>query len=515
MITEKAAPRGTRIPKALVYMLDAARADVLEAIDSPVWRKLKENRWQEGYRAAWSLTADVEPYAETNSGPNHTTIASGMLLRSHHVAYNDTIWSFNNAATPMWMERLGRKFPEMRTVFAFSWLPDLALTAEHGIHSIVCGTDENNNAAVAALLKRPEPPAAVMVYDDAPDHNGHEFGFYPFSDEYLSATEHCMTRLGNLLDTIGTRPSFADEDWLIVVCSDHGGMGFRHGMAGGQASTVPLLYCGRSIPAGMLAGRPGIVDIAAQLLRHFGLDDEVAELDGQAELRVEPPRPARPFAEQLVYDLSVVNGNIVNTAGKAAVTAHGEVTGKRGIDISRGFVTLDALNENTGNEFTFAMKFEGVFSAVEGKQLIFGNKECGKAAAPGFVLTAEKGVSWPLCRGKHRIDFQTGCQNAPRSYMTPKTDRMELGDILVGNDEETLLAVSIDPAGMITVFQKNCGNGQSCWFCADATGVRPVSPLPWNLGQDGTGKYRTSATMEIRNFRFWNRALTLDELRKL
>lgn len=515
MATEKVRPRGALAPRVLVYMLDAARADALEAVDPPVWRKLKENRWAEGYRAAWSVAADVEPYAETNSGPNHVTIATGMLLRSHHIACNDTIWSFNDAATPTWMERLGRRFPEMRTVFAFSWVPDLAMTAEHGRHSIVCGTDENNNEAVAALLRRPDAPEAVMVYDDAPDHNGHEFGFYPFSDEYLGAIERSTSRLANLLDTIRTRPAFAEEDWLIVVCSDHGGMGFRHGMAGGQASTVPLLYCGRSVPAGVLAGHPGLVDIAAQVLRHFGLDDDVAELDGQAVLQAGPPRAARPTAEKLVYDLSVANGNIVNAAGAATATPHGEVVAADGLDLARGFVTLDALNENTGNEFTFALKFKGVFSGIDGKQMIFGNRECGKAAAPGFVLTAEKGVSWPLTRGRHRIAFHAGCKNAPRNYITPKTDRMELGDVLVGDDEETLLAVSIDPSGLITVFQKSYDSGHTSWFCVDAEGIRPVSQLPWNLGQDGTGKYETAAAMEMRNFRFWNRALTLDELRKL
>ena len=35
-------------PKVLVYMLDGARADVLEAVNHPVWQALKENRWADG-----------------------------------------------------------------------------------------------------------------------------------------------------------------------------------------------------------------------------------------------------------------------------------------------------------------------------------------------------------------------------------------------------------------------------------------------------------------------------------
>lgn len=514
MDTVKTGSRGARSPRVLVYMLDAVRADAMEAVNPPIWKKLKENRWAEGYRAAWSVAAEIEPYAETNSGPNHVTIATGMLLRSHHIANNDTIWSFNDAATPTWLERLGRRFPDMRTVFAFSWVPDLAMMSEHGRHSIVCGTDANNNEAVAALLRRPDPPTAVMVYDDAPDHAGHEFAFYPFSDEYLNAIETSTSRLANLLDVIRTRPSFADEEWLIVVCSDHGGAGFRHGMSGGQASTVPLLYCGKSIPAGAMPGRPGNLDIAAQILRHFGMDDEVAELDGRAELQAGPPRPARPETEGLLYDLSVVDGKPVNAAGTASATLRGEAA-PAGIDAARGYVTLDALDRNTGSAFTFALEFAGTFSGVDGKQIIFGNKAVCDAAAPGFVLTAEKGVSWPLTRGRQRLSFQCGCKNAPRSYVVPNSDRMKLGDLLVGDGEPTLIAVSVDPAGTVTVFQKSGDSGYRYWFCVDAGGIRPVSSLPWNLGQDGTGRFATPAAATIGRFRFWNRPLTLDELRKL
>ena len=131
------------------------------------------------------------------------------------------------------------------------------------------------------------------------------------------------------------------------------------------------------------------------------------------------------------------------------------------------------------------------------------------------MLTAEKGVSWPLTRGRQRLSFQSGCKNAPRSYIVPNSDRMELGDILVGDGEETLIAVSVDPAGLITVFQKSFDSGYVYWFCVDASGIRPVSSLPWNLGQDGTGKFATPAAATIRRFRFWSRPLTLDELRKL
>ena len=48
MDTVKTGSRGARSPRVLVYMLDAVRADAMEAVNPPIWKTLKENRWAEG-----------------------------------------------------------------------------------------------------------------------------------------------------------------------------------------------------------------------------------------------------------------------------------------------------------------------------------------------------------------------------------------------------------------------------------------------------------------------------------
>ena len=79
--------------KVLVYMFDGIRADVLEAVNAPVWQALKEGSWAEGYHSAWSVDAVNEPFLQTISAPNHTAIATGHLFADHHVGANNT---FNN-----------------------------------------------------------------------------------------------------------------------------------------------------------------------------------------------------------------------------------------------------------------------------------------------------------------------------------------------------------------------------------------------------------------------------------
>ena len=234
-------------PKVLVYMLDGARADVMEATNTPAWKMLKENRWADGYKTAWSVTAQNEPFVLPASAPNHATIATGRFAKNHKVVNNgEPVANFRQEATPTFLERIGRKNPEARTVQAFSWRPDLKLIAQSGNCSIVCGNDVNNNMVLVEMLKRPNDISALMVFDDAPDAGGHNTGFYPYGEQYMPRVTDAMQRFGNLLAAIKAQPTFAQDDWLIVLCSDHGGNNTRHNLSGGQCNTVPLLYCGKN-----------------------------------------------------------------------------------------------------------------------------------------------------------------------------------------------------------------------------------------------------------------------------
>ena len=499
-------------PKLLLYMLDGARADVLEATAAPAWQMLKENRWAQGYHTAWSVTAENEPYALPGSAANHTTIATGKLAKNHQVYDKPGVFfaPFRQSATPTVLERIGRKYPALKTLQAFSWRPDLGLMAESGSYSIVCGNDVNNNLVLVELLKRPDAPSALMVFDDAPDAGGHNTGFYPYGKQYQPLVIEAMKRFGNLLDTIKARPTFADEDWLIVLCSDHGGCGTRHNLSGGHCNTVPLLYCGKKIPEGRIAGRPGNLGIAANVLRHFGLADEVPELDDAGEFTVAPPEKARPAAEGLLYDVAVRDGKIVNRAPGAdrnGVTVHGNLN--VGADSFRntpgGYLTLDGLKNFGGKSFTFAITLRCDISKIKGDPVIFSNKDWQNGANPGFALAARN----------DRITFNSACTNAPTSYVVPSPRRMDLYSILPdGKDDRNLVAVSIDPEGLVTVFQK-CPNGRDYWFCVSGKGINPATMLDWNVCQDATGKYKHTAEIEVSGVRVWDRALTLDELRKL
>ena len=493
-------------PKVLVYMLDGARADVLEATGAPAWKALKENRWAEGYHTAWSVTAGNEPYVLPASAPNHAVIATGKLAKHHQVLNNRDEYSnkFSQSATPTWQERIGRKFPDLRIVYAYSWRPDVMLVPESGRCTVVCGDDDRNNLVLTELLKRKNSPSVLMVFDDGPDHGGHKSGFYPYSKEYLQTVNAAMGRFGKLLDAIKAQPTFADDDWLIVLCSDHGGQRTGHGFPGGQCNTVPLLYCGKNVAPGQIAGRPNNLGIAANVLRHFGLESEVAELDDPGNLVI-APAVETPLADGMLYDLAVESGKFVNRAAGGGVTPHGSLeVGATSFRTGRnGYLTLDGLKNFSGDAVTFAITLKCDLSQVKSDPPVFGNKDWQTGANPGILLAAHKNY----------LAFNAACTDAPLDFLVRSPRRIDLTEIITGKGKN-LIAVSIRPDGLVTVYQKGA-DGREYWFCVKGTGMRIATGLDWNIGQDGKGKYAHHVDFEASRFRFWQRALTLDELRKV
>jgi hypothetical protein len=70
---------------------------------------------------------------------------------------------------------------------------------------------------------------ALFVYFDAVDLAGHASGFNPSNPSYMAAIEGVDGHIGTVLNALYARPNYAQEDWLILVITDHGGIGTGHG----------------------------------------------------------------------------------------------------------------------------------------------------------------------------------------------------------------------------------------------------------------------------------------------
>ena len=152
---------------------------------------------------------------------------------------------------------------------------------------------------------------------------------------------------------------------------------------------------------------------------------------------------------------------------------------------------------------TFAITLKCNQGRINGDPAIFCNKNWNDGGTPGIAFIARR----------NKFVFNAACDNAPRDYLVRSSKRIDLFDIVVDRGEN-LVAVSVEPNGLVTIYQRSA-KGVENWFCIKGTNVHTASPLDWNIGQDGTGNYKHHADIEVGRFRFWDRALTLDELRKL
>lgn len=64
---------------------------------------------------------------------------------------------------------------------------------------------------------------------EATDHNGHNTGFGNRNSKYVTAFRDEDERCYQLLNAIQNRSTYDQEDWLIVVTADHGGIKTWHG----------------------------------------------------------------------------------------------------------------------------------------------------------------------------------------------------------------------------------------------------------------------------------------------
>ncbi|MFZ4896332.1 alkaline phosphatase family protein [Plantibacter sp. Mn2098] len=263
---------GARTPKSLVIGTDGLVFSRLQDADTPNIDRLIAS----GMLATSNLPA--EPLAPTVSGPGWSTIATGTWSDKHRVVDN-TFAGSDFAAYPDYLTRLETAAPDTSTLVVASWDPVAVSVFGPAVDERIGSDDAGTVATVTDRLANTDPDA-VMVHLDEPDIAGHDYG--AASDEYLAAIEGVDAAVGELLAAVEGRGTYADDDWLIVVTTDHG-----HTPSGGHGGNtegergVFLAATGSGIEPGSTRYDTKLVDIAPSLLTHHGVAiDPAWQLDG-------------------------------------------------------------------------------------------------------------------------------------------------------------------------------------------------------------------------------------------
>ena len=326
MVTSPSWADGVKRPMALMVMFDGLRADGIESGAMPNLAALRNGTWQAGYNGAWSVTGQTAPGVDTVSAPNHVTIATGVIPSKHGVTANGQTSSGNYSTYPTWLKRVVDERSGTSALFVYSWSEDGSLGPADGV-SFLGNSDAQNATDLAALLASSDAPDATMYFIDAVDHAGHAGNYYTYTTGYTNALALTDGYLGACLSAIAGRSTFADEDWLILVTSDHGGYKNTHSnqVKGNHGTTIPIVIAGRNVAAGRIPGCPYNFDVCASALAHFGVT--VSGLDATARDSTAVVDAARPLSAGLAaylpfdedYDNKIDDGITSQTNGAPAL----------------------------------------------------------------------------------------------------------------------------------------------------------------------------------------------------
>ena len=275
-------------PHVLMVLLDGWRPDVIAAAHTPTLDMMMQD-------SAYSMEARVEDTAISGSG--HSSFLTGVHRDKHNV-HGNSFGDANYQEYPYWFNLLKYERPEMHTAAYHNWLP-MANTAldfsvcGYCVDMYVTGSDNSIATQLATDLANQQMDAVTIVID-APDAAGHGYGFHPSIPQYVAAMNQSDAWLGMIMDAIFARTNYAEEDWMVIISSDHAGSGYGHGYNIPEHRKVPLIIWGAE-SLGPIWPAPDSVDIVPTALHHLGVEVRAEwGLDGRA-VSFEPTGP--PDAE--------------------------------------------------------------------------------------------------------------------------------------------------------------------------------------------------------------------------
>jgi predicted AlkP superfamily pyrophosphatase or phosphodiesterase len=273
-----------RTSKVLLIGIDGVRPDVLAEVATPEL---------DGLVADGFIVIDARTTTPSVSGPAWSSMLTGVWPEKHGVMDNEFVGKRYDLF-PDFLTRAERTRSEFGTAAIVDWLPliraDDGATAvgsevdvRHALDGYEHGWDvaDSISAVRAAETLRDPDLDALFVYLGNPDETSHEHG--SIGAEYRTAISLADRHVGVVLGALRGRPSYATEDWLVLVSTDHGRRADGgHGGDSPEEMTTFVIASG----AGALGATPPdsvfIVDVAATALAHLGVDlDPAWALDGR------------------------------------------------------------------------------------------------------------------------------------------------------------------------------------------------------------------------------------------
>lgn len=268
--------------KVLIIGTDGTRLDALERAETPNLDRLIQKGTL--FRGTKILDPDRKTKPDTVSGPGWSNLLTGVWPDKHGVLDNKFEGS-RYQEFPHFFVRLKESLPAAKTASFSAWDPidqkivagaDVSKDSLPGDKGDWSAADVESTRSCIEYLKSNDP-AAVVLYLGQVDETGHNHGFHPLIGHYIAAIERVDGLVGETLAALEARPTYKEEDWLVIVCTDHGGRATNHG-GGHQYPEITetfLIVSGAAAEQGKPEGSTEPtrqVDVVATAFAHLGIE---------------------------------------------------------------------------------------------------------------------------------------------------------------------------------------------------------------------------------------------------
>jgi predicted AlkP superfamily pyrophosphatase or phosphodiesterase len=262
----------TNLPHLLIIGIDGCRPDALLVAKTPYINGLAKN-------GASSFKA--QDGLPTVSGPNWSSALTGVWGEKHHVWGNYFPIPYRLNQFPVFFHYLKLAQPNAVTASIVQWAPinDHIMTNADIMSTL---KPDDKVAAAAVLILRNKSLRALFVHFEDVDICGHTFRFSPDSPQYIKTIETIDGYVGQIIRAMHARKNYDQENWLVIVTTDHGGHSTGHGQDVPEDRTIFIIVSGPDAARGTIEPPPEIVDVAATALKHLGVPiDPAWQLDGK------------------------------------------------------------------------------------------------------------------------------------------------------------------------------------------------------------------------------------------